>query len=185
LARFRPLLYTGDLSLREREAVLQEFRSHPAHVILVLSLRAGGQGLNLQQASYVFHFDRWWNPAVERQAEARSHRLGQALPVNVYTYTCEGTIEERIDGLLRDKQVLFDELVDGVSLDLRAALSGEDLFGLFGLDAPARDPGGGVPLAPILSPSPRPAPGAGEAEPRPGGGGGEGEQGGEGRARGP
>ena len=104
--------------------------------LLILSLRAGGQGLNLQEASYVVHFDRWWNPAVERQAEARSHRLGQALPVNVYTYTCEDTIEERIESLLRDKQRLFDELVDGVSLDLRAALSGQELFGLFGLDAP-------------------------------------------------
>src|SRR5581483_132565 len=64
-----------------------------------------------------------------------SHRLEQTAPVHVYAYTCEGTIEERIDALLREKQVLFDELVDEVTLDLRAALTGEELFGLFGLEA--------------------------------------------------
>ena len=57
---------------------------------------AGGQGLNLQNTSYVFHFDRWWNPVVERQAEDRSHRLGQTFPVHVYRYILEGNIEERI-----------------------------------------------------------------------------------------
>jgi HJR/Mrr/RecB family endonuclease len=104
--------------------------------VLVLSLRAGGQGLNLQDASYVFHFDRWWNPAVEQQAEARSHRLGQRFPVTVYTYTCEGTIEERIERVLHEKQALFDEIVDDATIDLATRLSGDDLFGLFGL----RDP---------------------------------------------
>src|SRR5256885_1185587 len=77
LARFAPLLYTGDLAQAERERVLERFRRdarHPAqHPALIVSLRAGGQGLNLQEASYVFHFDRWWNPAVEQQAEARAH----------------------------------------------------------------------------------------------------------------
>ncbi|HZK67508.1 MAG TPA: helicase-related protein, partial [Chloroflexota bacterium] len=95
-----------------------------------------GLGLNLQDASYVFHFDRWWNPAVERQAEDRSHRLGQTLPVNVYRYVSEGTVEERIAEVLRDKQLLFDEMVDDVSLDPRARLQTEDLFGIFGLDPP-------------------------------------------------
>src|SRR5205823_5800736 len=87
------LAYTGDLTMAAREEVLRRFRADPAQRALVLSLRAGGQGLNLQEASYVFHFDRWWNPAVEDQAEARSHRLGQLVPVNVYTYTCSHTIE--------------------------------------------------------------------------------------------
>jgi hypothetical protein len=99
-------------------------------------VRAGGQGLNLQEASYVFHFDRWWNPAIEHQAEDRSHRLGQALSVNVYKYTCEDTIEERIDQILRKKQFLFDELVDDVSIDLKSKLTSEELFGLFGLTPP-------------------------------------------------
>jgi SNF2 family DNA or RNA helicase len=114
LEEFRPLAYMGSLGAAERDRVIQEFKTHPEHKALVLSLMAGGQGLNLQEASYVFHFDRWWNPAVEHQAEDRSHRLGQTLPVTVYKYICEETIEERIDGILREKQALFDELVDDV-----------------------------------------------------------------------
>ncbi len=140
LQAFRPLLYTGELSPSEREAVVERFRAHPEHAALILSLRTGAEGLNLQEASYVFHFDRWWNPARERQAEGRSHRLGQTAPVNVYTYVCEGTIEERIDASLRSKQRLFDEVVDGVSLELTSALDEQELFGLFGLAAPPRRP---------------------------------------------
>lgn len=130
---FRPLQYTGALASSQRERILQAFKEDPSHKVLVLSLRAGGLGLNLQEASYVFHFDRWWNPAVERQAEDRSHRLGQSSPVHVYKYTCEGTIEERIEEILQRKQSLFDEVVDDVSIDLTSRLSAEELFGLFGL----------------------------------------------------
>jgi hypothetical protein len=104
----------------------------------VLSLRAGGQGLNLQEASYVFHFDRWWNPAIGHQAEDRSHRFGQGLPSHVYIYTCEDTVEERIERVLQRKQSLFDELVDDVSIDLQSKLTTEELFGLFGLTPPAQ-----------------------------------------------
>ena len=100
---------------------------------MVISLRAGGVGLNLQQASYVFHLDRWWNPAVERQAEDRAHRIGQTVKLNVIKYICADTIEERIDRILNDKQQLFDELVDDVSLNLSARLSRRELLGLFGL----------------------------------------------------
>lgn len=137
LRDFQPLLYTGDLESWERDGVLRRFREQNKHKVLVLSLRAGGLGLNLQDASYVFHFDRWWNPAVERQAEDRTHRLGQTVPVHVYTYALEGTIEERIAAILREKQILFDELVDDVSIDLRSALTAKELFGLFGLAPPA------------------------------------------------
>ena len=133
LRAFRPLLYTGDLSPAERDDVVQRFRERPEHTALILSLRAGAEGLNLQDASYVFHFDRWWNPARERQAEGRSHRLGQTRPVHVYTYVCEATIEERIDATLRARQRLFDELVDGVSLDVPASLDEAELFALFDL----------------------------------------------------
>jgi len=136
LAEFRPLRYTGSLSSPQRQAAIEAFRADPARKVLLLSLRAGGQGLNLQEASYVFHLDRWWNPAVEHQAEDRSHRLGQQLPVHVYKYTCEGTIEERIEQILADKQLLFDEIVDEVSLDLRSHLTVDELFGLFGLSRP-------------------------------------------------
>lgn len=136
LHRFQPLVYTGDQTAWERDRVIATFKWRTEHKALVLSLRAGGQGLNLQDASYVFHFDRWWNPAVERQAEDRTHRLGQTVPVTVYKYVCEGTIEERIDEILRQKQALFDGLVDDVSIDLRRHLTGEELFGLFGMEPP-------------------------------------------------
>jgi len=136
LKRFEPVAYTGALTMTERDRAITTFKSDPARKALVLSLRAGGQGLNLQEASYVFHFDRWWNPAVENQAEDRSHRLGQTSPVTVYKYVCENTIEERIDGVLRDKQALFDQLVDDVSIDLKKHLSADELFGLFGLEPP-------------------------------------------------
>ncbi len=139
LSRFQPLAYTGALSTAARDRVIQTFKTHPEHKLLVLSLRAGGQGLNLQQASYVFHFDRWWNPAMEHQAEDRSHRFGQTLPVTVYKYVCEDTIEERIDGILRKKQALFEQLVDDVSLDLQKHLTAGELFGLFGLETPPRE----------------------------------------------
>jgi SNF2 family DNA or RNA helicase len=127
------LTYTGDLSAAARDYVLHQFRTRPERQVLVLSPLAGGQGLNLQQASYVFHFDRWWNPSVEQQAEARSHRLGQAYPVNVYAYVCEDTVEERIEEVLQAKRLLFRDLVDDVSLDLSTSLTSDELFGLFGL----------------------------------------------------
>ena len=82
----------------------------------------------------MFHLDRWWNPAVERQAEDRTHRIGQTVKVNVIKYTCEDTIEERIDRILERKQALFDRLVDDVSLDLSTRMGREELLGLFGLD---------------------------------------------------
>ena len=99
----------------------------------MLSLRAGGLGLNLQEASYVFHLDRWWNPAVERQAEDRSHRMGQTVKVNVIKYSCADTIEQRIDEVLEQKQELFAQLVDDVSLDLSTRLNQAEILGLFGL----------------------------------------------------
>jgi hypothetical protein len=139
LEDFRPLRFTGDMSTSERDQVIQSFKNNPQHKALVLSLRAGGVGLNLQDASYVFHIDRWWNPAVERQAEDRSHRYGQVVPVHVFKYMCIGTIEERIDAILEQKQRLFDEIVDDVSVNIGTHLTSEELFGLFGVEAPARD----------------------------------------------
>ena len=137
LQEFNPLTLTGDMPQEQRTAAVDRFKTSAEHKALILSLRAGGLGLNLQEASYVFHLDRWWNPALERQAEDRSHRIGQTVKVNVIKYSCVNTIEERIDNILERKQDLFDHLIDDVSLDLSAQLSREDLFGLFGLE-PAR-----------------------------------------------
>jgi SNF2 family DNA or RNA helicase len=141
LSDYDPLVFTGALPPNAREQVLRDFREDARHKVLVLSLKAGGAGLNLQEASYVFHFDRWWNPAVEAQAEDRAHRMGQQRPVFVYPYICAGTIEERIQEILDRKRELFREVVDGVSLDAHALLTARELFGLFGLDPPRALPG--------------------------------------------
>jgi SNF2 family DNA or RNA helicase len=133
LSEYRPVTFTGGLSDAGREDASTRFKVSNDHRVMILSLRAGGVGLNLQEASYVFHFDRWWNPAVERQAEDRVHRLGQAFPVTVYRFTCEGTIEERIEQIIERKRVLFRELVDEVTLDLSTSLSARELFGLVGV----------------------------------------------------
>ena len=134
LREFNPLVITGNVPLQDRPSIIERFKSDAGHQALIISLRAGGLGLNLQEASYVFHLDRWWNPAVERQAEDRSHRMGQTAKVNVIKYSCTDTIEERIDAILVRKQDLFDRLVDDVSMDLSSRLSREELFGLFGLE---------------------------------------------------
>ena len=134
LQAFAPLVITGGIPPEERTGIIERFKNRNEHKVLILSLRAGGLGLNLQEASYVFHMDRWWNPALERQAEDRSHRIGQTVKVNVVKYSCAGTIEERIDEILEGKQEIFDRLIDDVSLDLSAQLSREELFGLFGLE---------------------------------------------------
>lgn len=136
LAAFEPLGYTGRLSPEAREAVVRRFREDTRSRALVLSLKAGGVGLNLQQAPYVFHFDRWWNPAVEHQAEDRAHRMGQTHPVFVYTYTCTNTIEERVAAILSEKRALFDEVVDGATIDLTSTLNLSELLGLFGIERP-------------------------------------------------
>ena len=134
LREFNPLVVTGDVPPRDRPAIIERFKSDARHQALIISLRAGGLGLNLQEASYVFHLDRWWNPAVERQAEDRSHRMGQTAKVNVIKYSCADTIEDRIDAVLARKQDIFDRLVDDVSLDLSARLNRDELLGLFGLN---------------------------------------------------
>lgn len=140
LEPFRPDVYTGALSADEKEAVLRQFRAAESPRPLILSLRAGAYGLNLQEASYVFHFDRWWNPAVEQQAEDRSHRMGQTQPVTVYAYICRNTIEERIQEILTAKGALFREWIDDDSSRTQAMLTEEEIFGLVGLDAPQRQP---------------------------------------------
>ena len=133
LGEFKPLTLTGDIPQQQRSEVIDRFKASTEHKALILSLRVGGLGLNLQEASYVFHLDRWWNPAVEIQAEDRSHRMGQTVKVNVVKYSCVDTIEERIDQILERKQDLFDQLIDDVSLDLSTQMNRQELFGLFGL----------------------------------------------------
>jgi SNF2 family DNA or RNA helicase len=127
LADLRPLLFTGAVDPQARAALVAEFEGDPARRLMILSLRAGGLGLNLTAASVVFHFDRWWNPAVEAQAEDRVHRIGQRRVVQVFAYLCAGTIEERIAELLAEKRALFADIVDGVPVGALARLDLDSL----------------------------------------------------------
>ena len=109
--------FHGHLNARQREELLAAFSSAGGPSLLVVSLRAGGRGLNLPAANHVFHFDRWWNPAVEQQATDRAHRLGQHKPVFVHSLICVGTLEERIDALLDSKRELVEKVMAGRSED--------------------------------------------------------------------
>jgi SNF2 family DNA or RNA helicase len=102
----------GGTPAKGRDDMIQKFQEqNGAPRIFLLSLRAGGLGLNLTAANHVFHFDRWWNPAVEAQATDRAHRVGQTRTVQVHKFVCIGTMEERIDKLLSEKQALADQIV--------------------------------------------------------------------------
>jgi len=136
---YNPLVYTGQLSTAQRDNIQKQFETHDEYKVLLLSLRAGGLGLNLTRANHVLHYDRWWNPAVERQAEDRTHRLGQLREVVVTRLICNDTIEERIEKLLERKKMLFQEVVDELAdIRLERVLSEEELFGLFNLTPPIR-----------------------------------------------
>lgn len=102
----------GGVPVREREAMVERFQAGEAPVFL-LSLKAGGTGLNLTRADHVIHVDRWWNPAVEEQATDRAYRIGQTKPVQVHRLITQGTIEERIAELLQRKRKLADAVLGG------------------------------------------------------------------------
>lgn len=129
LASFRPHVLAGDIEPAARAAVVDTFQRETDNRPMILSLKAGGVGLTLTAASYVFHFDRWWNPAVEAQAEDRSHRIGQRRPVHVYAYVTADTVEDRIAEILAGKRELFADMIDDTTarplrkLDLRTLLS--------------------------------------------------------------
>ena len=137
LRRFGPLEYHGKIPSNQRDAVIRRFREDAdAHVIL-MSYGAGGVGLNLQFANYVFLFDRWWNPAVEDQAINRAHRIGVSGPVTVTRFLVLDTIEERIDRVLQEKRELFDTIFSGAEGPRKLSLTQQELFGLFQLRCPA------------------------------------------------
>ena len=107
------LYLDGSTPRTARERIVDRFQEPGADPrVLVMSLRAGGLGLNLTAANHVFHYDRWWNPAVEDQASDRAHRIGQTRVVQVHRMVCAGTIEERIDELLESKRDLASRIVD-------------------------------------------------------------------------
>ena len=105
-------IYHGGLSQLEREKMLDRFRNNPGPRCLFISLRAGGVGLNIQEASTVILFDRWWNPALESQAIQRAHRFGRNRPLHVIRFIVLDTIEERISNIIGNKRKLFENYIE-------------------------------------------------------------------------
>jgi intein/homing endonuclease len=105
------LFLHGGTPARERDAMVRRFQAPEGPQLFILSLKAGGVGLNLTHASHVFHFDRWWNPAVEDQATDRAFRIGQKRNVQVHKFVCSGTLEEKIDEMIEGKRALVAQVL--------------------------------------------------------------------------
>ncbi|MDO8541496.1 MAG: DEAD/DEAH box helicase [Opitutaceae bacterium] len=133
------LVLHGSTAVKERAKLVEAFQRDDGPPFFVLSLKAGGTGLNLTAASHVIHFDRWWNPAVENQATDRAFRIGQKRNVLVHKFVCRGTIEERIDALIAQKQALADSVLgaDGGAEKLLTEMSNDELLRFVALDLKA------------------------------------------------
>ena len=121
-----PLFLHGGVPLHERDRMVAAFQAADGPPVFVLSLRAGGTGINLARANHVFHFDRWWNPAVENQATDRAFRIGQTRNVMVHKFICAGTLEDRIDAMIAAKSSLAEAVV-GSGESWLTELSDEEL----------------------------------------------------------
>ncbi|MFB5762384.1 DEAD/DEAH box helicase [Paenibacillus medicaginis] len=128
----KPFFLYGGLPKAQRDEMVQRFQNGDGPDLFVLSLRAGGVGLNLTRASHVVHYDRWWNPAVENQATDRVFRIGQSRNVQVHKLICQGTLEERIDELIESKKALSEQVV-GSGENWLTEMSDEELRGLISL----------------------------------------------------
>lgn len=128
------LVLHGETAVKRRQDLVRRFQEDESIGFFVLSLKAGGSGLNLTGASHVVHFDRWWNPAVENQATDRAFRIGQHKNVLVHKFVCKGTIEEKIDAMIEGKQQLSRELLEGSADLLLTELKDEELLRLVALD---------------------------------------------------
>ncbi len=128
------LVLHGGTPVRKRQGLVKTFQEDDRVPFMVLSLKAGGTGLNLTAASHVIHFDRWWNPAVENQATDRAFRIGQKKNVLVHKFVCRGTVEERIDKLLAGKQKLSDKVLEGGAESSLTEMSNAELLAMVSLD---------------------------------------------------
>ncbi len=127
-----PLFFHGSLNTTQRQKMLQEFETNPDKKIMLLSLKAGGTGLNLTSATNVIHYDLWWNPAVEEQATDRSYRIGQDKNVMVHRLVTIGTFEEKIDEMIKQKKELVNLAVfEGEKVITE--LSDEEIYNIFSL----------------------------------------------------
>jgi len=141
LGRFNPTEYHGQIPSRRRDKAIEQFRDDPNCHAILMSYGAGSVGLNLQFASYVFLFDRWWNPAVEDQAINRAHRIGVKRAVTITRFLAVNTIEQRINEILERKRELFDTVFNESVAEPRGGLSREEVFSLFNLATPGQDAG--------------------------------------------
>jgi SNF2 family DNA or RNA helicase len=124
----------GGLSDAARDAEISTFRKDSDTSVLLATLKTGGLGLTLTEANYVFHFDHWWNPATMWQAEDRAHRHGQQRGVNVYSFWTQNTIEERIHQKLRERGLMFDEVVNSLSeTDIERSITTNEWLEMLGV----------------------------------------------------
>ena len=128
------LILHGDTPIKKRAAIVEQFQNDYGPQFFILSLKAGGTGLNLTKANHVIHFDRWWNPAVENQATDRAFRIGQKNKVLVHKFICKGTLEEKIDELIESKKAISDELLEDADHKMVTEMSNEELLKLVSLD---------------------------------------------------
>jgi SNF2 family DNA or RNA helicase len=138
LRDFGPMQYHGKIPHKERQGILDRFKSDPAKHVILMSYGTGSVGLNLQFTNYVFLFDRWWNPAIEDQAINRAHRLGQKSTVFVTRFISQATIEGRIHEVLEKKRQLFNELIEQNGPPPSLGLTEQDVYGLFDIQARPR-----------------------------------------------
>ena len=124
----------GAVPVKKRKQLVAEFQADDGPPFFVISVKAGGTGLNLTAASHVVHFDRWWNPAVENQATDRAFRIGQKRNVLVHKFVCRGTVEERIDQMIRSKQDLADEVLSGGAEAQLTEMSDAELLDFVSID---------------------------------------------------
>ena len=130
-----PFLH-GGVARKQRDSMVQRFQNDPeGPQVFVLSLKAGGSGLNLTRANHVIHYDRWWNPAVENQATDRAFRIGQTKDVHVHKLICAGTLEDRIDLMIESKQETADQVVGTTSERWLTELSNAELRDVLALSA--------------------------------------------------
>ena len=128
------LVLHGGTPVKKRQSFVKSFQENDQLPFMVLSLKAGGSGLNLTAASHVIHFDRWWNPAVENQATDRSFRIGQKKNVLVHKFVCRGTVEERIAQMIADKKKLSDEVLSQGAESSLTEMDNEELISMVSLD---------------------------------------------------
>ena len=127
-------MLTGATAAGKRSQLVQQFQSDNGPPYFVISVKAGGTGLNLTQASHVVHFDRWWNPAVEDQATDRAFRIGQRRNVLVHKFVCRGTIEEKIDEMIQSKKSISTSLFEEDEQVNLTEMSNEQLMKFVALD---------------------------------------------------